>query len=83
MNELLFGFKMQTLCELDVVLKVAAIKSEYKIPSNSRTVMPQVLRNLRYTSDRSMRNFRFLKDYIQALEYLIRGFYFYYGYSGH
>ena len=35
--------------------------------------MPQVLRNMRYESDRNMRNFRIFKDYLQALEWTING----------
>jgi hypothetical protein len=34
-------------------------------------IMPDVLRNLTHDSDLSTRNFRILKDYIRALEYLV------------
>ena len=39
--------------------------------------MPQVLRNLKYESDRNTRNFRIFKDYLQALEYLMNGFHYF------
>ena len=65
----------QTLCELHLVL-ASAIGQE--MPRNNRGIMPEVLRHLRYSSDRSTRNFRILKDYIRALQYLIQGCCYYF-----
>lgn len=40
----------------------------------TRSVMPNELRNLSDGSVRNIRNFRILKDYINALEYFADGF---------
>lgn len=44
-----------------------------RLITNEISVMPSVLRNLVYESDKSARNFRILKDYFRALEYFILG----------
>jgi hypothetical protein len=40
----------------------------------TRSVMPDELRNLSDGSVRNIRNFRIIKDYINALEYFADGF---------
>ena len=43
---------------------------------NDTLVFPQVLRDLRYDSDRSTRNFRIIKDYVRALHFFIDQYWF-------
>ena len=69
---------MQELCELESILidTMNGDRSSIVFPSiieKTRSLMPQVLRNMRYESDRNMRNFRIFKDYLQALEWTING----------
>ena len=66
---------MQTLCYLAGVL---AYKGMNPAPNPTRSIMPDILRNLNANSDRDMRNFRILKDYINALEYFGDGFSLYF-----
>ena len=43
----------------------------------TRDIFPSRLRNLTVCSSRNVRNFRILKDYINALEYFADGFHFF------
>lgn len=43
----------------------------------TRDIFPNMLRNLNVNSSRNVRNFRILKDYINALEYFADGFDFF------
>ena len=75
-------FLQQILCELDALciatterakstMALADYVTDYKL-SKDNFVFPQILRNLRYNSDRSTRNFRIIKDYVRALQVFIR-----------
>jgi hypothetical protein len=71
MKCVIFLFSLQTLCVLDTVL---AGKGMNSAANPTRSVMPDELRNLNDGSDRNIRNFRIIKDYINALEYFAEGF---------
>ena len=64
-------FELQTLCTLHCVL---VGKGMNPATNPTRSIMLDELRNLSDGSVRDMRNFRIIKDYINALEYFADGF---------
>lgn len=61
----------QTLCQLDMIL---ADKQMAPAPNPTRSIMPSELRSITDSSARSQRDFRVLKEYVNALEYFVDGF---------
>jgi len=59
------------LCELDQFL---AEKRMSPAPNPTRSIMPNELRSITSASQRDERNFRILKEYVNALEYYIDAF---------
>ncbi|XP_046641344.1 uncharacterized protein LOC124326500 [Daphnia pulicaria] len=62
-------FRMKnTLCQLDGYL---ADKKMSPAPNPTRSIMPNELRSITSASQRDERNFRIIKEYVNALEYYI------------
>ena len=61
----------QTLCQLEQYL---AEKRMPPAPNPTRAIMPNELRSITAASQRDERNFRILKEYVNALEYYADGF---------
>lgn len=60
-----------TLCQLDYYL---AEKRMSPAPNPTRAIMPTELRTITSASQRDERNFRILKEYVNAIEYYADGF---------
>lgn len=59
-------FNSKVMCVLESIL---VDKRMSAAPNPTRSIMPIELRNLETESDRDVRTFRVLKEYINALEY--------------
>lgn len=65
-------FRMKTtLCQLDGYL---ADKRMSPAPNPTRSIMPNELRSITSASQRDQRNFRIIKEYVNALEYYVDAF---------
>ena len=59
------------LCELNLLLTAKKVHPATTVIFYNPIRVPPVLRDLKYESDLSIRNYRIIKDYVTALHYFI------------